>query len=129
MTLIDAPALAEPRDLAPPPRTLAIGKGALLAWLENAEPGSRIEYHRGFLLLDRHRGFSPFPEHRRRELVALADRLLALAGTGWVLLVQERHGECDYSYVAIKAKRRAPCQAIAIGRFEEVSNGAPHRHG
>lgn len=94
-------------DLAPPPRALALRANTFRAWLENAKPGDRIEYHRGFLPLDRDRGVSPLGEKRRRELVSISARAAALADAGDVLLVQRRHGDCDYSYVAIQPKRQS----------------------
>ena len=92
--------------LVPPPRSLTVRADEFHAWLEKAKPGACIEYHRGFLPLDRDRGFSPFGEKHRRELIDIAGRAMALAGVGHILLVQQRHGHCDYSYFAIQPKRR-----------------------
>ena len=91
--------------LQPPPRTLAVRAGEFEEWIEHTEPGQRVEYHRGYLVIDRARGFSPFAEKLRRELDAVADRALVLAEDGRLLLVQQRHGYGDYSYFAIKPKR------------------------
>jgi len=96
-------------ELAPPPPALAIRVGAFHTWVRDAAPGARIEYHRGFLPLDRERGFTLLTESHRRELTVIAARARALAETGHVLLVQERHGHCDYGYFAIKAQREARC--------------------
>jgi DNA-binding Lrp family transcriptional regulator len=41
----------------------------------------------------------------RRELSAIANRALALAEQGRLCLVQKRHGDCDYSYIATIARR------------------------
>lgn len=103
-------------DLAPPPRSLAIRANEFDAWLVNAKPGARIEYHRGFLPLDRDRGFSPFSERHRRELIDIAARAMALTEAGRVLLVQQRHGCGDYSYFAIKSKRSTERRFLERGQ-------------
>jgi len=99
---MDAP--FDPALQSPPP-SLVIRADAFEAWLEDAKSGARIEYHRGHLVVDRCRGFGPLRETERREIERLADRALAFANESRLLLVQERHGKGDYSYVAIKPKR------------------------
>ena len=94
-------------ELTPPPRSLAARKDEFSAWLKYAGAGAWIEYHRGCLPLDRTPGFSPFGANTRAALIAVADRARSLAEQGRLLLVQQRHGECDYSYFAIKPKRPA----------------------
>ena len=69
------------------------------AWLVRAKPGDRVEYHRGFLALDRIKGMSSLNDAERRKLAAVADQALALADGG--KLLQERHGNGDYSYWAV----------------------------
>ena len=78
----------------------------LQVWLETSSPGERIEYHRGCLPLDRTLGFSELGEQRRHELNVIADRVQALAKEGRLILVQKRHGEGDYGYLAIKLKSK-----------------------
>ena len=89
-----------------PPRSLAIRADAFDKWLDQAEPGKRIEYHRGALAIDREPRISTLAERHRQELVRIADRAMALAGEGQVLLLQERRGTDDFSYVAVMAKRK-----------------------
>lgn len=93
-------------DPALPPRFLAVRADEFDAWLESAGSGACIQYHRGFLPLDRDRGFSPLGEHHRQELIDVATRAMAQADGGQLLLVQRRHGHCDYSYVAIQPRQR-----------------------
>ena len=99
MTVEPAVALREPA------RTLSITEEAFCAWLGKGLAGDRIEYHRGHLLIDRSRKSGPFNEKDRRELAAVADRAFALAEQGRLCLVQKRHGDCDYSYIATIARR------------------------
>ena len=92
------------------------GSGHLLpearfrAWLARAEPGEWLEYHRGLLALDRIKGTSSLKEPARRKLAAVADHALALAGCRKLYLLQERHGDGDYSYWAVA---RPPARSIA----------------
>jgi hypothetical protein len=97
---------AEPAVALPEPaRILSITEEAFCARLGKALPGDCIEYHRGHLLIDRSRKLGPFSEMDRRELSAIANRALALAEQGRLSLVQKRHGDGDYSYIAIIARR------------------------
>jgi hypothetical protein len=79
------------------------------AWLARAKPGERLEYHRGLLGLDRVKSASSLKEAERRKLAAVADHALALADQGKLHLLQERHGDGDYSYCAVS---RAPARSI-----------------
>ena len=88
-----------------PARALSITEEAFCSWVGKAMPGDRIEYHRGHLLIDRSRTLGPFSETDRRELSAIANRALALAEQGRLCLAQKRHGDCDYSYIAIIGRR------------------------
>ncbi len=86
-----------------PSRTLSVRDDEFQAWFRKAEPGARIEYHRGVLNIDRQRISSPFSEGHRRDLEAVADRIYHLARQGRLFLIQERHGENDFSYIAVMA--------------------------
>ena len=94
---------ATPHRLRP---ILVIREKAFLKWLDEAQPGNRITYHVGHLATDRVQGLGPLSESACRELAAIADRALALAQEGRLLLVQKRHGLGDYSYFAITPKRQ-----------------------
>lgn len=71
-------------------------------WLAPAVPGARLEYHQGFLAVDRSPA-SGLAEDERREVTKLADTVLKAAQRGRVNLVQRRNGPADFSYFAIKA--------------------------
>lgn len=92
-------------DLQPPPRSLAIREDDFCVWVGLAAPGQRVEYHRGHLVTDRVGGLTPFGEEARRELSSIAARAMTLAAEGRLLLVQQRHGYADFSYLAIKPNR------------------------
>jgi hypothetical protein len=126
---------------APPNRTQAgvpLSAAALSAWVARARPGERVEYHRGLLAIDRTKGTSALKEPERRKLDAVADHALALAGLGKLHLLQERHGDRDYSYWAgarapsgsIVARMRLPAAAaqgkFAIADIADPQAGAPH---
>jgi hypothetical protein len=87
------------------------------AWLTGANPGERFEYHRGLLARDRIKGASSLKEAERRRLAAVADHALVLADRGELHLLQERHGNGDYSYWAVA---RAPARPL-----ERVSSRFP----
>lgn len=77
------------------------------AWIAQALPGDRLEYHRGFLVLDAFPGFSQLVEEERKELALLGQRAFSTQAQGLVHLVQERLGPDRFSYLAI-ARSRAP---------------------
>ena len=78
----------------------------LCAWLGTAMPGDRFEYHRGFLACDRDPEERVLVPAERRRVDALADQASEMAAIGLVCLTQRRHGEADYSYLAIKTSAR-----------------------
>jgi hypothetical protein len=111
---------------------------AFRAWLTRAKPGERLQYHRGYLALDRVRGTTSLKEAERRKLAGLADHASALAGQGKLHLVQERHGSGDCSYWAVVrgpsgsvvARRRLPAAGahdeFAIADIADLQAGGPH---
>ena len=80
---------------------IAIGK--VDEWLVQAKPGDRLEYHRGYLAMDRGVG-SRLGEESGLELDRVATAVMAMAAAGHVHLVQRRHGPNDYTYVAVRAR-------------------------
>ena len=114
---------------------------AFCAWLARAKPGEQLEYYRGLLALDRAKGTSSLTEAERRKLTAVADHASALANQGKLHLLQERHGDADYSYWAVVrapsgsvfARMRLPATAaqnrFAIADIADPQAGAPHHPG
>ena len=78
----------------------------LCAWIAQAEPGALLEYHRGYLALDRTVFGHLHDAPARAALGMLGSRAHDLAERGLVHLVQLRHGAEDFSYLAIARPRR-----------------------
>ena len=89
----------------PPGLSLIMDKTSFDAWLRAGHPGSRITYYRGHLIVDREPRCSDPNGETRTQLNRLATRALRAAEQSLVHLVQQRHGDGDYSYLAIKAGR------------------------
>ena len=71
------------------------------AWVAQAMPGDRLEYHRGFLACDIVPSVSNLAANERTELSLLATRAAWAEGQGLVHLVQQRLGPDLFSYLAI----------------------------
>lgn len=71
------------------------------AWVAQAVPGDRLEYHRGYLVLDTYPLFTALDDKARAELARLAGRAFWAAENGLVHLVQERLGPDHFAYLAI----------------------------
>lgn len=84
-------------------RQLLTTEEMLCDWLAGAPPGQQFEYYRGLLAYDRMPSAEVLQPHDRVGLVALAKRAMQAAEDGRVALVQRKHGESDYSYIAIKS--------------------------
>lgn len=100
---LSRPPAAMPTPVAPT-LVFAIDTDRFDAWLQTARPGSLIEYHRGHLVIDRQPKLDAPDNEARAVLHDLATRALRAAERGLVHLVQRRHGDDDYSYLAIKSQ-------------------------
>lgn len=85
----------------------------LCGWLSQAEAGDALEYHRGFLGVDRTPLGQPMSLKDRLDLIAMAERAMCLAEQGLVHLVQRRIGDDTFSYLAV-ARSRPASAAVAI---------------
>jgi hypothetical protein len=90
-------------ETAAPSAAVRIAPGEIDRFLENAKPGEALEYHRGFLALDRGPG-SRLGPIAGAELDRLAAVMLEMAEADRVHLVQRRHGVHDYSYLAVASR-------------------------
>jgi len=71
------------------------------SWLSQAAPGDVLEYHRGFLAVDRMPFGNPMAPEAREELGRMSARAMLLAEQGLAHLVQRRLGPDRFSYLAI----------------------------
>ena len=88
----------------------------LCGWLAKAMPGDATVYYRGHIGRDRCRSTSALSERDRQVLAMLARQALLATEDGRVHLLQRRHGDGDYSYLAVKA--RAPGRQAARPRSD-----------
>ena len=93
---------------APATTALIIDVAGFEEWLRAAHPGSRITYHRNHLCVDRRQRPHAPHDPARVALNRLANRAMRADERGLVHLVQQRHGDADYSYIAIRARRAPP---------------------
>ena len=77
----------------------------LLAWLAQATHGEILEYHRGFLVLDRSFNEQATNRDQRTALVRVSNRAMQLADRGLVHLLQRRICSDRFSYLAIARPR------------------------
>jgi hypothetical protein len=82
-----------------------INELSFCAWVAQAEPGERLQYHIGFLAVDTFTQISGLSEKERTELGRLSDRAFRAAALGLVHLVQERIGPDCFAYFAIARAR------------------------
>lgn len=80
---------------------------ALTAWLSRAAPGETIEYHRGFLGIDRTPLGQPMSPEDRGHLIRIAECAMRLAEQSLVHLVQRRLGADTFSYLTVARARPA----------------------
>jgi len=94
----------------PPDRRTEID---LLAWLGQADAGDVLEYHHGFLALDRSPCGAVFKERDRVAIGQVASQAMRLAEHGFVHLLQRRVCSQRFSYLAV-ARPRAGLAPIPI---------------
>jgi hypothetical protein len=90
-----------------PPASLPVTELDLCAWIGQAAPGDSLQYFRGHLAMDRDLESGRLTEAQKRELAAVARRAWHASEHGLVHLLQRRHGEHDYGYIAVLRQRPA----------------------
>ena len=93
----------------------------LLAWVGQASAGDILEYHQGFLALDRSSHGHAFKERERVALGRIADQAMRLAEHGFVHLLQRRVCSERFSYLAI-ARPRAVSSPLSISTLIPEEN-------
>lgn len=94
------------------------------AWVAQAAPGDRLEYHRGFLVLDTFALFSHLDDRARVELTQLARRAFWAAEQGLVHLVQERLAPDRFAYIAV-ARPKPKAAAVSLSALLLAEQGEP----
>ena len=69
-------------------------------WILKSKPGDKISYYRGYIMAPHIQKFSPTTDERR--VGNLKNRVYHAYDNGVVTLVQRRHGDLDYEYIAVK---------------------------
>ena len=93
------------------------------AWIGQAMPGDRLEYHRGFLGIDAMAVISTLPEPERRQLAGLASAAHRAFEAGLVHLAQLRLGPDRFAYLAIARirPRNAPMPLSQLITLQEAA--------
>jgi len=95
-----------------------------LAWVAQAEPGDRLEYHRGFLVVDVESITSTPSETDRKALGDLAQKARGVFELGLVHLVQKRLATDRFSYIAIarpKPKSKTAAASLSALLLSEAA--------
>ena len=90
------------------------------AWVAQALPGDRLEYHRGYLAVDADKVTSDLDPNARAELACLRDRAFWSETAGLVHLVQQRLEPDRFAYLAI-ARPKASRTARAVAQLAEAA--------
>ena len=69
-------------------------------WLNKSDKGHKISYYRGFLFAPNEQKLSPTLDFRRVE--KLAKHIRDAYDNNLVTLVQKRHDDFDYEYIAVR---------------------------
>jgi hypothetical protein len=93
----------------------------LLAWLTQAQAGDVLEYHRGFVSLDRLRCSSRLSEQERLRLEGLARMVMQLVDRDLVHPLQRRIGSGRFSYLAVARVRSKKMSAKLALLMTEVA--------
>ena len=69
-------------------------------WLNQSKSGSKITYYRGYIMAPYLQKLSPTTDMRRSE--SLRKHVYKAYTSNVVTLVQRRHGDLDYEYIAVR---------------------------
>ena len=90
------------------------------AWVAQALPGDRLEYHRGHLAVDADKVTSDLDPNARAELACLRDRAFWSETAGLVHLVQQRLEPDRFAYLAI-ARPKTSRTETAVAQLAEAA--------
>lgn len=106
------------------PCKLCLRDVEFLAWVNQAEPGDRIEYHRGFLVVDVESPIGTPSETDRKALRKLALKARGAFELGLVHLVQDRLATDRFAYISIarpKPKSTSTAASLSALIFDETA--------
>jgi hypothetical protein len=69
-------------------------------WVLKSKPGEKISYYRGYIMAPHLQKLSPTTDERRVR--SLKNRVYHAYENDIVTLVQRRHGDLDYEYIAVR---------------------------
>ena len=69
-------------------------------WLTKSRKGDKISYYRGYIMAPHLQKFSPTTDERRVN--SLKRRVMNAYHSDTVTLVQRRHDDLDYEYIAVR---------------------------
>ena len=69
-------------------------------WINKSSKGNKITYYRGYIMAPHLQKFSPTTDDRRVN--SLKNYVHRAYNHNLVTLVQKRHGDLDYEYIAVK---------------------------
>ena len=81
-------------------KEIMMSQKAIHTWLNKSNKGDKITYYRGYLC-------DPFlqpiaPTNDRDRVKKLGSTVYSMADAGLLLLVQKKHADFDYEYIAIR---------------------------
>ena len=83
-------------------REIMIGKKRLDEWLRKARKGARITYFRGYLCDPWLQPYDKVKHEDHPKILRFQRYVMEQYENGKVTLVQKKHGEMDYEYMAVK---------------------------
>ena len=69
-------------------------------WLNKSRKGDKVTYYRGYIMAPHLQKFSPTTDDRRVN--SLKNCVQKAYNHNLVTLVQKRHGDLDYEYIAVR---------------------------
>ena len=69
-------------------------------WINKSITGNKITYYRGYIMAPQLQKFSPTTDERRVN--SLKKRVQRAYDSNIVTLIQKRHGDLDYEYIAVR---------------------------
>ena len=69
-------------------------------WITKSRKGDKIIYYRGYIMAPHLQKFSPTTDERR--VGSLKRRVMHAYNSSVVTLVQKKHGDLDYEYIAVR---------------------------